>query len=176
MWNIVPCSFLRYTVWLQLSAWNWLLVSLSCFEFFSDDLSQDIPWGQESFTALQALWIWGAHQHRLSNGCNKRGPQGGSIVSCPTLFFHNLVLSIGFELICNVVFLWGVWSLDSVIHRWIVDTYLCLYPGPGLFSSLGSFPQWAWQPFGSQSTPSHPTTCLSPALGRPRASVSHPFM
>ena len=34
----------------------------------------------------------------------KKGHKGAALFPAP-LFFHNLVLSVGFELICNVVFL-----------------------------------------------------------------------
>ena len=78
MWTVFLCAFVSHTVRVPFTCWSWLLVSLPCFEFFSDDLSQDIPWGQEFFTTPQALWIWGAREHRLSSCCNEKLPQGGA--------------------------------------------------------------------------------------------------
>lgn len=55
-----------------------------------------------------------------------------------------------------------------------IDTYLCLYPGAWPLLVIGIFPQWAWQPFGSQEYPQPPHYLPEPGSGKALASVSHP--
>ena len=54
---------LFYTLWIQSISWNWPLETWRCLEFFSDEIPQDISWGQMSFKTLSNLWLFGALQH-----------------------------------------------------------------------------------------------------------------
>ena len=54
---------LFYTLWVQFTSWNWLIETWPCLVFFSDDVPQDISWGQVSFKALSNLWLLRALQH-----------------------------------------------------------------------------------------------------------------
>ena len=69
-----------YALWVQFASWNWLPETWPCLEFFSDDLSQDISWGQVSFKTPLDLWPLGALQH-LFNGF----PAGSMVKNLPAM-------------------------------------------------------------------------------------------
>ena len=51
-WVFFHVLLLFYTLWVQVTTWNWLLETWPCLEIFSHNLPQDIFWRQVSFTAL----------------------------------------------------------------------------------------------------------------------------
>ena len=61
MWSIFSCAQKnQHTQCIKLTSCDWLLEGLPCFELFVRYLPQDICWGQLSFTAPPASWIWSA--------------------------------------------------------------------------------------------------------------------
>ena len=54
---------LFYTLCVQFTSWKRLPESRPCLEFFSDEIPQDISWGQVLFKALSNLWLLRALQH-----------------------------------------------------------------------------------------------------------------
>ena len=52
-----------YALCVQFTPWKRLPESWPCLEFFSDEIPQDVSWGQMSFKALSNLWLFRALQH-----------------------------------------------------------------------------------------------------------------
>ena len=59
---IVDCLSMSFYYFI-LCEYNLSLETWPCLEFFSDEIPQDISWGQMSFKALSNLWLFGALQH-----------------------------------------------------------------------------------------------------------------
>ena len=123
-------------VWVKLTSGDWPLDPLSCFEFFFQDLPEDICWGKGFFPYV--LLAWWTTSTGFSVVVTNSYHEEATFLHAPLFFSFviSFLFSIGVELISFVLVL-GLQELDSVIHRRIsILLVVFSHIGSSVFSRL----------------------------------------